>query len=335
MNPPKARQISREEWVNRYGSERGIKGWRPEDIEAWLSDAYERSTERLGRGAYGEVRVHADRPDVAIKQQAAARSVTGGLPVEVDIQARLGNELGLMPALTHVEMPPKGAPLRTSKMYIGQENLAEQGYQTLGKAGLDKLNEAKAYAEQYLNEAWAARAGIKVRDSHEGNVMVLRPELPPAEDGSRVKLIDPGLYTRLPDRDEQLRAQGVSLFMGYSNIGLGDMGEQLNGLVRELVARGETRIAEQVVADGLSDLAQRAESLTQRQLMLNRAVDSEVRFAGGAIDAALRDGVLQMPNHIPMVSPAEPPEPPPTFLRGTTWRELGLRPELGTMPSFQ
>lgn len=279
-----ARQLTREEWIRRFGWHRGLS----------LSEAHAQGR-RLGGGMFGEVHEAANDRSMAIKYQRP-RPIAD-VEREVDIQAYLGNELGLMPAVRAVEIEPN----RNS--YVGMDNLAKSGYETLESITLDPsvtdVERARLRAEASLASAWAARAGIKTGDFHEENIMALRGRAEP--DGSRVKLIDPGYYKRITQPVEIIHKQAEDLMAGYRQIGLEHMGRSISQLVDELTMENNLPAAASVIADALSDLAARQESLTEAAFKANLALGDKLRMAGDIFKAPL-DDVNPMPQPAPPVA---------------------------------
>ena len=293
--------LTREQWIARFGDQLGVAGHQP----VLLRDQYHLGAP-IGRGAFGTVRQSNINPDTAIKRQygdirneppqwtGPMGSMTRDLielagpaveiPVknEIDIQARLGNELGIMPAIQGVEVGPYlGGP----NNFIAMENLKSKGYKELGSLDdafmPDGVFNAKLRAERSILEAWAARAGIATRDMHDGNVMALPASSAAEEDGSRVKLIDAGYFEKLPnDPVRRINTEARKVAQGYQEIGLGNMGINLGDVVFELVERGDIDGARYVVNEALSDLALRQESLDEEQLARNRRADTTARMAG-------------------------------------------------------
>lgn len=329
-----ARQISRDEWMRLHGAQRGIESHQP-PFQQPLKEAYDKAAAAapleasgllvdatpgphfLGKGAFGKVYRNPASPNEAIKGQFALRADEGnladpllqrtGLQREVDIQARLGNELGLMPRLTSVETiqtrPATDWLPAKADVYIGQENLSDQGYKTLIQAmqepGLDQVERAKLLAEKELLRAWAARAGVEANDVNHGNVMALPRSVESQEaDGSRMKLIDPGMYSLISPKnpEHQTLVQSEALKRGYDAIGLTDMGGMSHSLVSELVAYGRLDEARDVVNQGLSDLAARTERLTEQELDGNILASDHMRFAGDSLGVNPANVVRDLPS---------------------------------------
>lgn len=293
-----ARQISREEWVSRFGDRYGIAGHSPPSLERQFNQGTV-----LGEGLYGKVHTSSIDPNVAIKRLAGdiyqrAEDPDGDLvaflgnksgpssrPQEVDFLAYLGNELGLMPRIREVETPPLDSQIPHT--YISMDNLASQGYTELTKVMKSKGSEdpfvKQLQVEQALNEAWAARAGIRAVDTHGNNVMVLPESRAAEQDGSRVKFIDAGLYQPLSGKGDgwSLNVQRESIRDGYELLGLSDMGMNFSDIVIELVRSGDLEGAKHVINDALSDLAVKQETITDAQLARNNAADERMRMAGG------------------------------------------------------
>lgn len=290
-----ARQISRREWMERFGSRLGIRSHQPRS----LAEQFESSQGQLGAGVFGSV-VVGDSPDLAIKREHAAKkadSTLAGVPPlsrapdlqrEVDMQAYLGNELGLMPPLRTVEAGPARADRAVAPdsvdVHIGMENLAPRGYRTLQEVArqedVDPAYVAKLRAEAFLNSAWAARAGVAMRDTHDRNIMVLPEGTRSEPDGSRVKMVDAGYYEPVRTPMERLQQQADAVAMGYSSIQLDGMGEAFKSLVQDLESRGELRAAKDLVNDALVDLELRREALTDAQLVRNLTATLSMRMAG-------------------------------------------------------
>jgi hypothetical protein len=243
----------------------------------------------LGSGAYGVVRRSGSDPTTAIKAQGAQKS---RIDNEADILAYLGNELGVTPAVRSVETEiGPGA-----ESYLAMDNLAEQGYVTLADAQMGRIGEraelGKLLAEQAILEAWVARAGVDARDTHSGNVMVLPPDRPAASDGSRVKLIDVGLYERGLNPEERLIAQAYRITDAYEALGLEGMGQEFKYLAKDLLERGEIDTARNLMNDALGDVEARRQALTPAQYDRNIVATETMRFAGDALQPLAKQGLL-------------------------------------------
>lgn len=294
-------RLTREQWIARFGDQLGVARHQP----ALLRDQYHLGAP-IGRGAFGTVRQSNENPDTAIKRQLgdigndvpqwngpagsrtldliefAGAAVEPPIKNEIDIQARLGNELGIMPAIQVVESGPY---LGEPNNFIAMDNLRSRGYKELGNMDdafmPDSVFNAKLRAERSILEAWAARAGIATRDTHDSNVMALPASSAAEDDGSRVKLIDAGYFEKLPNNPvRRLNTETRKVVQGYQELGLGNMGVNLGDVVFELVERGDIDGARYVVNEALSDLAVRQESLDEEQLARNRRADTTARMAG-------------------------------------------------------
>ena len=294
-------QMTREQWIARFGDQLGVAEHQP----ALLRDQYHLGVQ-LGRGAFGTVRQSSTNPGTAIKRQYgdirneprqwtgpagsmtrdliefAGPAVEPAVKNEIDIQARLGNELGIMPAIQSVESGPY---LGEPNNFVAMDNLKSKGYKELGSIDdaflPDSLYNAKLRAERSIVEAWAARAGIATKDVHDRNVMALPVSSAPESDGSRIKLIDAGYFEKLPnDPVRRINTEMQKVMQGYQEIGLGNMGINLGDVIFELIERGDVDGARHVVNEALSDLATRHELLDEDQLVRNRQADIAVRMAG-------------------------------------------------------
>ena len=284
-----------------HGAQQGIGSHQP-SLKRSFDEAISNGV-RLGNGAHGAVYVNPGDSMEAIKGQQRRPAIQGrdvdhllrrtGIEREVDIQARLGNELGLMPRLNTVETviddPGNAVRAPRASVYMGMENLAPRGFvtlETLEKSeSLSPEDYAQLLAEKALAEAWAARAGIEVNDSHSDNAMVLPPGVQSVEpDESRLKLIDAGMYQSIGNRPRlALQAQADAMAKGYSSIGLSHMGSILRQVVTELATDGDFDHARHVVSQGLSDLAARASSIDRGALERNRLATEKMRMAGDVL----------------------------------------------------
>ena len=273
------RQIGRAEWIRRFGERLGTAGHRPpEPAVVWHGGA------PLGAGDYGEVRSSRRDPGVAVKRiPLTTRPI---LEEEILRQARLGNEfneagehVGLMPPVQRaVTAPAAGTHLVDG--YIEMPNLNRQGYRTLGDLAADPAVPehyvAQVAAEDALNRAWSARAGILANDHHPGNAMALQPGLRSSRpDGERTQLIDAGMFgdaARIEEvlpgegRKASLRQQAENIASGYIQLGDYDRAEQfVRAISTELdvpqVSRGDLQLVTQLVDGALSDLATQAATL--------------------------------------------------------------------------
>lgn len=287
MSGPAPRgQLTREQWMARYGDQRGIASHIPPSLE----DQFMASNGHLGQGMYGEVRPSSGDPAIAIKRQNA---LTYRLQREVDLQAFLGNELGLMPPIHATETRDMGVPNK-SLSYIAMDNLRDQGYKTYYEMKQDMQSRAKGapmpaeqdvfdrqiQAEQAINEAWAARAGIAMRDTHGNNVMVLPAGSDAADDGSRVKFVDAGMYEEIANPREQLEVQASRLAKAYESLGLGHMGDQFFDIATGLIKNGEVQTANNLINDALSDVEARRQALSPERLEQYNTANERMRFAG-------------------------------------------------------
>lgn len=302
-------QLTREQWMARYGDQLGVARHRvPSIVEQFQAGS------PLGQGAFGKVHQSSLNPEVAIKSQDGEVFAEQVPPVtaepdstehahqrlavlraqdkasvgrEIDIQARLGNELNIMPAIRSVEIVPSAGFNGQSQVYMAMDNLADRGYQTLHalqqlppEQRVPRTEMIKLQTEKLLNQAWMARAGFEARDVHGNNVMALPPGLPPEPDGSRVKMIDSGLYGKDMDPGYALRVQTEAIEDAYYTLGLGHMGQNFRQLVHDLVANNQLDSAVNLVNDALSDVEVRRESLTKEQLDRNETANEVMRFAG-------------------------------------------------------
>lgn len=277
-------RLTREQWMARFGDQRGIASHQLPSLREQFD-----AGEELGSGAYGVVRSSGGDPSMAIKAQAANM---GRAEKEANILAYLGNELGIAPAVRSLETE-RGAGAGS---YLAMDNLAEQGYVTLNQAQMDHANDraelSRLQAEQAILEAWVARAGVDAHDTHGGNVMVIPPGRPAADDGSRVKLIDVGLYEQGLNPEERLVAQAYKITDAYEALGLEGMGQEFKYLAKDLLERGEIDTVKNLMNDALSDVEARRQSLTPAQYDRNKLATETMRFAGDALQPLAKQGLL-------------------------------------------
>lgn len=277
-------RLTREQWMARFGDQRGIASHQPPSLKEQFD-----SGGLLGAGAFGVVRSSGGDPSMAIKAQAADK---GRGEKEANILAYLGNELGITPAVRSLETE-RGVGAGS---YLAMDNLEKQGYVTLNQAQMDHANDraelGRLQAEQAILEAWAARAGVATRDTHGGNVMVIPPGRPAADDGSRVKLIDVGLYGQGLNPEERLVEQAYKITDAYEALGLEGMGQEFKYLAKDLLERGEIDTVTNLMNDALSDVEARRQALTPAQYDRNRLASETMRFAGDALQPLARQGIV-------------------------------------------
>jgi hypothetical protein len=172
----------------------------------------------LGKGRQGSV---ASSPDglMAIKRQPLAQSDQErrqgvDAATAAYMSARAGS-LGYGPRVLQYEADPA-----EGMAYLVMENLAPSGYKTLDLLNLPQEDYKKVYAQQQLLGARAAAEGLKLRDTHSGNVM-LHPET------RDIRFIDQGFAMPISDPGKKATSQLLAISSGMMNLDMSDEADQL------------------------------------------------------------------------------------------------------------